>query len=133
MCDIDHFKSVNDTYGHETGDVILKKVAAVLLEQVREQDKAARWGGEEFLLLLPETAGEGALTLAEKLRLAVAALETEVNGELLRVTMTFGAAVSKRRSILTRSFAGRTLLCMRGKKGGRNRCFLYQNGHVSNS
>lgn len=133
MCDIDHFKSVNDTYGHETGDVILKKVAAVLLEEVREQDKAARWGGEEFLLLLPETAGEGALTLAEKLRAAVAALETEVNGELLRVTMTFGAAVSHKEIDFDEVIRRADSALYEGKEGGRDRCFLYQNGHVSNS
>ena len=128
MCDIDHFKLVNDTYGHETGDVILKKVAAALMEEVREQDKAARWGGEEFLLLLPDTAGEGAVTLAEKLRLAVASLETEANGESLRVTMTFGAAVSNKNIDFDEAIRRADAALYQGKEGGRNRVFLYQNG-----
>ncbi len=128
MCDIDHFKSVNDTYGHETGDGILKRVAEVLREGVREQDKAARWGGEEFLLLLPETAGDGSVILAEKLRLAVASLEIEVNGESLQVTMTFGAAVSDKDIDFDEVIRRADSALYQGKAGGRNRSFLYQNG-----
>ena len=128
MCDIDHFKTFNDKFGHETGDVVLKKVAAALIEGVREQDKAARWGGEEFLLLLPETEGEGAVTLAEKLRLAVESLETEVNGELLQVTMTFGAAVSDKSIDFDETIRRADSALYQGKEGGRNRVFLYQNG-----
>jgi len=68
LTDIDFFKKVNDTYGHDCGDVVLKGVADTILAQGRKQDQVARWGGEEFLLLLPDTDGRGAYTLAEKIR-----------------------------------------------------------------
>jgi diguanylate cyclase len=68
MCDIDHFKQVNDTYGHLFGDRVIRAVAQVIKNNVKGRDTAARYGGEEFVILLPDTPLEGALTLAEKLR-----------------------------------------------------------------
>ncbi len=68
LLDIDNFKSVNDTYGHLTGDEVLKEMAAVTRETIRESDIFARWGGEEFAVLLPETGLKGAAILAEKIR-----------------------------------------------------------------
>jgi diguanylate cyclase (GGDEF)-like protein len=72
LMDIDYFKDINDTYGHETGDHVLKQVADVLQTSIRTTDFVARFGGEEFLVLLPETAEKGALLIAEKIRNAVA-------------------------------------------------------------
>jgi diguanylate cyclase (GGDEF)-like protein len=126
MCDIDHFKAVNDTYGHETGDVVLKKVAAVLLEEIRDQDKAARWGGEEFLLLLPDTEGKGAITLAEKLRVAIGSLKTEVDGVTLQVTMTFGAALSTKNIDFDEVIRRADTALYQGKESGRNCSVLFQ-------
>ena len=71
MLDIDFFKMVNDTYGHAVGDNVLKMVADVLLSNKREQDIAARFGGEEFVVLLPETALDGAVAVAERIRIAI--------------------------------------------------------------
>lgn len=73
LMDIDHFKRINDTYGHEAGDHVLQQVGNVLKASIRATDFVARFGGEEFLVLLPETGADGALTIAEKIRLAVAA------------------------------------------------------------
>ena len=73
LIDIDHFKLVNDNYGHNIGDSVLRDVAAVLKENLREADSLGRWGGEEFLVVAPETSTEGARKIAEKLREAVAA------------------------------------------------------------
>lgn len=92
MADLDHFKSVNDTHGHEAGDAILKAVAAALLEQVRTTDLCARIGGEELCVLLPQTAPAGSLDLAERLRAAVAAAVVPWKGKALRVTASFGVA-----------------------------------------
>lgn len=72
LVDIDHFKLVNDNYGHNIGDAVLRDVAAVLKENLREADSLGRWGGEEFLVVAPETSTDGARKIAEKLREAVA-------------------------------------------------------------
>ena len=71
MTDIDHFKKFNDTWGHQIGDMVLREVAKCVMATVRETDIAARYGGEEFAVILPETDLEGAMLLAERLRVAV--------------------------------------------------------------
>lgn len=68
MLDIDHFKAVNDTYGHNTGDMVLQEFAKILQSTCRETDTVGRWGGEEFLIICPDTNREAALTLAETIR-----------------------------------------------------------------
>lgn len=68
MVDIDHFKVVNDTFGHSEGDLVLKAFADLMREIIREEDVAARWGGEEFIIVLPHTPGEAAEALAERIR-----------------------------------------------------------------
>lgn len=72
MIDVDHFKKVNDQYGHLTGDMILKEIAKICQQNIRGPDSAARWGGEEFVILLPETDHHQALVVAEKIRLSIA-------------------------------------------------------------
>lgn len=71
MFDLDHFKKINDTYGHPEGDVVLKKVADIVLEQIRKMDTAARYGGEEFAVILPEVDAKSAFIFAERLRQAI--------------------------------------------------------------
>ncbi len=88
--DIDDFKKINDTYGHAGGDFVLIKVAEFLRKGCRDQDLVCRWGGEEFLLLLPETDAAGAFTLAEKQRETIANVDLEFEGKHLNVTICFG-------------------------------------------
>src|SRR5262249_4936818 len=90
MLDIDFFKSVNDTYGHDVGDGVLKTVAGILLGHVRNQDVAARFGGEEFVILLPETPLQGALAVAERIRAAVESNNFESVGCRHQVTISIG-------------------------------------------
>lgn len=90
ICDVDHFKSVNDKYGHQCGDKMLQSVARLLHDNVRRQDTICRWGGEEFMLLLPETDESGAARLAEKLRSLVERLEFSYCGFPVSVTLSFG-------------------------------------------
>ncbi len=77
IADIDHFKAVNDTYGHDVGDIVLKEVARSMLEAIRGTDTLARWGGEEFIVLLPDTDEQRAFALAEKIRKNVMDLRFE--------------------------------------------------------
>ena len=92
VADVDHFKRVNDACGHEAGDGVLREIARILVAGVRECDLAARWGGEEFLLVLPQADIPGATVLLERLRLAIAAAGLGCASPLAPVTATIGAA-----------------------------------------
>ncbi len=92
MCDIDHFKKVNDTYGHAAGDEVLKQFAEILKAEAREIDRVGRYGGEEFLLLLPGTVLDSAVTFAERLRQRVDDHTFSFEGGTLKRTMSCGVA-----------------------------------------
>ncbi|MCU0843610.1 MAG: diguanylate cyclase [Spirochaetes bacterium] len=92
MADIDDFKQFNDTHGHEGGDTVLKSVADIFVASVRKEDMAARWGGEEFLLIFPRLTMDGTMAVAEKLRAAVEAGRPEFKRKKLKVTVTIGVA-----------------------------------------
>ncbi|MBC8209137.1 MAG: diguanylate cyclase [Desulfobulbaceae bacterium] len=92
MVDIDNFKQVNDTYGHDAGDRVLIALAARLQRAIREQDFVARWGGEEFILLLPVTDGGQACQVVEKIRVAVAKIVVPAGADRIRITGSFGVA-----------------------------------------
>ncbi|OGQ94543.1 MAG: diguanylate cyclase [Deltaproteobacteria bacterium RIFOXYD12_FULL_57_12] len=92
MCDIDFFKKVNDTYGHQCGDQVLKYVAATIQKLIRDTDYLARYGGEEFCCLLPEADLEAARKLAERLRQGVARGKTSCGDQEVEVTVSFGVA-----------------------------------------
>jgi diguanylate cyclase (GGDEF)-like protein len=92
LTDIDHFKTVNDTYGHPVGDVVLKGVASVLHKEARTTDIAARYGGEEFALVMPETDLAGALKTAERIRERVAQARFRTEHGELKVTISIGVA-----------------------------------------
>lgn len=95
LFDIDHFKSVNDRFGHETGDRVLRRIGELLRCELREVDIAARWGGEEFCVLLPDTNSHAAVEIAERLRSAVEKMPmTSPDGGLLPVTASFGLVLS---------------------------------------
>ena len=89
MLDVDRFKTINDTHGHQFGDKALRRIAQVISGLCRANDHLGRYGGEEFLIVLPETRIDGAVRFAERVRLAVA--ETNLNREKLRTTLSIGA------------------------------------------
>jgi diguanylate cyclase (GGDEF)-like protein len=95
LADIDHFKTFNDTYGHQVGDFVLTKFAAILKEHLRNYDTLSRYGGEEFAIILPETTEEEAYLVAEKLRSVIAEKEFEDNRQSYKVTASFGLATCK--------------------------------------
>jgi diguanylate cyclase len=92
MCDIDHFKRVNDTYGHAAGDEVIRRVADVIKASIRTTDLAGRYGGEEFAVLLVDTSLEQALCLAERIRQQVFSLDVQYNKTVLKVTISLGLA-----------------------------------------
>ncbi len=93
MMDIDHFKKINDTYGHQAGDVVLKKISTLLKNNSRSIDTTARYGGEEFIIILPETEKTGAATVAEKWRELIEGTSVKINEtQSIRVTCSFGVA-----------------------------------------
>lgn len=90
IMDIDDFKKINDKYGHDAGDYVLKELADLLRTNTREIDIIGRWGGEEFLIVLPETQLEGAISMAEKIRERLAILDINYKGMILHITASFG-------------------------------------------
>lgn len=121
LMDLDHFKDINDQYGHELGDRVLQRVALLLRDQAREQDFVGRWGGEEFLAVLPETDPEQALVAAERIRAAVQALEWTDLKPGLQVTLCAGISQLNDRESFSSAIARADRALYRGKAHGRNR------------
>lgn len=90
LCDLDHFKVINDKYGHEAGDQVLISVAESFVDITRKQDTVARWGGEEFFFIFPKTSKEEAYTIAEKIRIAIEEKVHHYQGNNFKVTMSVG-------------------------------------------
>ena len=90
ICDIDFFKKINDQYGHDAGDAVLVNLANLVSGALRQQDKISRWGGEEFLFMLPETDGKEAFAIAEKIRRLVEKHEFDYDGIAIKTTLSFG-------------------------------------------
>lgn len=120
--DIDHFKSINDRYGHKAGDRVLKILATVMSARVRETDFMARYGGEEFVLLMPETALDGAMQVAEKLRAAVAECDTHFHGQPVELTVSCGLTLFGEGDSGESALERADEALYRAKRLGRNRC-----------
>lgn len=124
--DIDDFKQFNDLYGHDCGDFVLVSVSKTLRATVREQDGVARWGGEEFLLMLPETPLKQAGGVAEKLRNAIHATALMYKGQTLSVSMTFGVSACERyEETIDDCVKHADIALYRGKEHGKNRVELF--------
>jgi len=126
MADIDFFKQINDTYGHNYGDYILSAIADILKSSARKQDSIARWGGEEFLMLLPGTDAKGAAVLAEKLRGKIESTTFMYENICTNVTMTFGINEYAEEQNLDALIYKADSALYEGKQSGRNRVVLYQ-------
>jgi diguanylate cyclase (GGDEF)-like protein len=124
LADLDDFKAVNDRHGHPTGDIVLREFAETLRETVREIDTAARWGGEEFAVILPGTDLEGAAHVAERIRIALAERTiVSVDGEPLHVTASFGAAASNASSTVQQLIEAADGALYRAKRAGKDRVY----------
>lgn len=93
FADVDHFKRLNDTYGHQAGDIVLQRIAKLFGDTVRNSDTVGRFGGEEFVILVSQPSEKGLEKLADRIRERVAAEEFQFNGQIIRVTVSLGAAV----------------------------------------
>jgi diguanylate cyclase (GGDEF)-like protein len=124
LLDIDHFKRVNDTYGHACGDEVLIRVARELEKALRAQDILARWGGEEFICLLPETEVDGAVSAAEKIRSAMESLEHHCIDKGFSTTATLGVCGYDGSCAVESCFRRADAALYKGKSLGRNRVVL---------
>jgi diguanylate cyclase (GGDEF)-like protein len=126
LTDIDHFKKVNDTYGHPTGDEVLRKVAAILNSRARKIDIVARYGGEEFAIVLEGTDKDGARQLAERIRVEVSQQAFQSSKGPFKATLSLGVASYPGDARAKADIIGRADQSLyAAKHGGRNRtvCF----------
>ncbi len=127
MVDIDEFKKLNDNYGHQVGDEVLRKVAAAIKEQCRSIDQVGRYGGEEFLVVSPESNLAGGMVLAERIREAVSQLSLEHQGAKFQTTVSIG--VAERADDMESSatlVAGADIALYRAKENGRNCALAFE-------
>ena len=133
MVDIDHFKLLNDSFGHLAGDRVLREAAALLRSSLRLGDLACRYGGEEFLLALPSTSNDMALQVAERMRTAIADPEFEVNGDTARITVSLGvASFPEDADEIDEAINRADRMLYRAKWLGRNRTCVYSREAESN-
>lgn len=120
ITDIDLFKVINDRYGHDAGDSVLKEVSGLMKQTLRHQDLLSRWGGEEFILLLPETNISGANKVIEVLREVIASHQFKYHTKNFNITMTFGMALFDGSQSVEMVLKQADLLLYKGKESGRN-------------
>jgi diguanylate cyclase (GGDEF)-like protein len=124
--DIDHFKKINDTYGHQAGDHVLASVARTMMTTVRAEDVLARYGGEEFAIICREIELAGAEALAKRLVASVSAKPIEYQGQQIPVTISVGAAVDHGRSEAQGLIANADAAMYEAKRTGRNRVCVHK-------
>lgn len=121
ILDLDHFKSINDRHGHAAGDAALVATARALAHSARQGDIVARWGGEEFLFLLPETKLEAAIAMAERLKEAISQIRVPSASEEIALTASFGVAQKSGHENLEELISEADALLYQAKQAGRNR------------
>jgi diguanylate cyclase len=122
ICDLDHFKKINDNFGHQAGDRVLKVISRSIAKRLREVDFFGRYGGEEFVVILPETSLENAHALLEKIRAAIASTAFNYKDEPLAITLSVGITEFKRGDNIESAFARADKALYAAKANGRNRC-----------
>jgi diguanylate cyclase (GGDEF)-like protein len=121
LADLDEFKVVNDRHGHPAGDQVLREFSDILRELVRDADVAARWGGDEFALILPGTDLEGAAVLVERIRSTLEHRSITVDDHALSITASFGVAIFPDQTSSAQLIASADTALYAAKRGGKNR------------
>ncbi len=121
MCDIDHFKKINDTYGHSAGDCVLQVVANVIKENIRIQDFSVRWGGEEFFIFLSTVTSNEAYNIAEKLRRKIENTPIRYHDKMINVTMSIGISIVEKDIPLSEAIKNADNAMYLSKSRGRNK------------
>ncbi len=128
MIDVDNFKSINDTYGHQTGDIVLMKIALILMDSCRTADVICRYGGEEFTVVLPETDTTGALMTAERIREKVENEVFSINGVDFSISVSIGVSSKTANQPINKQIlielADKSLY--KAKRSGKNRVMIYE-------
>ncbi len=124
LADIDHFKKINDIYGHDCGDRVLQNVARFLRRSIRKQDSISRWGGEEFLVMMPNTGVHQAKVLIERIRMGLSKKQHECGKKHIEVTMTFGISTCVPGDTPEQCIARADAALYIGKAEGRNRAVV---------
>lgn len=126
ILDIDHFKQVNDQYGHDAGDTVLRRFAKVLMAQMRETDFVARLGGEEFVFIMPGETASQSFVAVERVRLAAAACKVKIGSRSISFTVSAGIATHGKGDDFAGSLKRADRALYQAKHGGRNQVVVYQ-------
>lgn len=121
MLDVDHFKQVNDTFGHETGDRVLIEIANTVQDGLREYDVCGRWGGEEFLIMMPETTSSDAVKIMDRVRSKIAAIRVRAEANEVAVTASTGIAQYHTGESFSQAIHRADAALLEAKRGGRDR------------
>jgi len=127
LCDIDHFKKINDNYGHSVGDKVLVELAQLFLKQMREQDCISRWGGEEFLFILPQTSAQNAYILAEKIQRKLEKNPIAHDDHQITVTVSMGIEQFDGSKSIDEVINSADKYLYQAKHAGRNKIFPQKN------
>jgi diguanylate cyclase (GGDEF)-like protein len=127
MFDVDHFKSVNDTYGHQVGDIVLQDISEIVHKAIRKTDVFARYGGEEFTLLMPGTSQQGAYDIAERLRFEIEEHSFPSAG---KITCSFGVAEIDEHDNSDTFVKKADVALYKAKDKGRNRVEVFDSGGI---
>jgi diguanylate cyclase (GGDEF)-like protein/PAS domain S-box-containing protein len=120
VADLDDFKQINDTYGHQCGDMVLKRLAQIFLKWIRDTDSVGRWGGEEFLFVFAETDCDGAITVAERIRKSLDAELFEWDGHKFRISITIGISYRTQQTTIQEMIEEADKATYEGKANGKN-------------
>lgn len=129
VCDIDHFKRVNDTYGHQAGDKVLKLISSVVASRLRSVDFVGRYGGEEFVILMPETDVNIAHGVLDKIRASIAKTPFRFKDDPIQITLSFGMANFQENDTVDHVFTRADKALYDAKAAGRNQCLIAKNEH----